>query len=827
MARHPHFILNDISTRARYTSTQSMGPVFVTPARVRGVHGPAMVAAFQAAEGQREQFPKQVGNGFYQSPGLTLTFESEPQFKLAFESLDLQKSKIQLLSVITDADNRTIATVHVPDDKIPILLRKLEAYRDFNPANPQGQENRKLVESISNIKLATLRELWTDTPELYPAPNTPITWEVWLRRQEQGETDPLDRLMAGAPDFGFTLVSQPLRFTDRTVVLAKGTREQVALGADVLGVIAEVRKAKVASDFFAALTPSDQHDWSQELANRIVPPAGNSPVVGLLDTGLNHAHPLLQSIIGNADVHTLKPAWGVHDSWPKGHGTQMAGLAIFGDLAFKLDSNEPIQLTHSVQSLKLIHHGDPHPEQLYGVVTTEGIARLEVQAARRKIYCLAITSDARDRGRPTSWSSAVDNLAYGGDEGVRRLIFVSAGNTDEDQRINYSAYNEVASVQDPAQAWNAVTVGGYTEKSLLNVVTNPGWTPLAEHGDLAPSSTTSLTWPRTPKRPFKPDIVMEAGNMGRSPLPGGPPDFLDELQMLTTNYRFTGGHRPFATFHDTSAATALAAGMAAKLISRYPDLTAEAVRGLIVHSAQWTPAMRSRCADPLGGIDFGRLMRTFGYGAPNAEALFFSADNSLTLIAQESLRPFFKDAVGGVKSNDIKFHAIPWPRDALLALPLDTPVQMRVTLSYCVEPSPGERGWDRKYGYASHGLRFKVKRATETLDEFKLRINAHDRDEDYDEDHAGETGTWELGVSGPTNGSIHSNIWHGTAAALAERGHIAVHPNLGWWRTRTSENRFERDAHYALIVSIGTPDENVDIYTPVAIEAGIDVEVVA
>ena len=183
--------------------------------------------------------------------------------------------------------------------------------------------------------------------------------------------------------------------------------------------------------------------------------------------------------------------------------------------------------------------------------------------------------------------------------------------------------------------------------------------------------------------------------------------------------------------------------------------------------------------------------------------------------------------MGGVKSNDIKFHAIPWPRDALLALPLDTPVQMRVTLSYFVEPSPGERGWDRKYGYASHGLRFKVKRATETLDEFKLRINAHDRDEDYDEDHAGDTGTWELGVSGPTNGSIHSNIWHGTAAALAERGHIAVHPNLGWWRTRTSENRFERDAHYALIVSIGTPDENVDIYTPVAIEAGIDVEVVA
>jgi hypothetical protein len=85
-------------------------------------------------------------------------------------------------------------------------------------------------------------------------------------------------------------------------------------------------------------------------------------------------------------------------------------------------------------------------------------------------------------------------------------------------------------------------------------------------------------------------------------------------------------------------------------------------------------------------------------------------------------------------------------------LPLDTQVEMRVTLSYFVEPSPGERGWDRKYGYPSHGLPFKVIRATENVNEFKLRINAHGREDHYDEDHVGETGTWDLGVTGPTNG---------------------------------------------------------------------------
>jgi hypothetical protein len=164
-----------------------------------------------------------------------------------------------LLSVKTDAEDRTIATVHVPDDKVHILLRKLEAYRDYNPDAPQGNENRRLVESISNIKLAALQELWTDDPALYPAANTVISWEVWLRPMPPGQPSAreqpssLERLTAGAGDFGYEVISNALTFVDRTVVLVRGTREQLARGADVLGIIAEVRKAKITADFFSVL----------------------------------------------------------------------------------------------------------------------------------------------------------------------------------------------------------------------------------------------------------------------------------------------------------------------------------------------------------------------------------------------------------------------------------------------------------------------------------------------------------------------------------------------------------------------------------------------
>jgi hypothetical protein len=823
--RYSHILLADTATPERYTATTGRGPEFLTPIRDRATHAAHIIGSLQRAQAQRERFPQKIGAGFYQSPGLTLTFESEPDFPLAFESLDLRKSNIHLLSVTTDQNNRTVATVHVPDDKVSVLLGKLEAYRDFDPQNPRRKQNRKLAESISNIKLATLQQLWTDDPALYPAARTIITWEVWLRPTLRGQPTAHDRLTSAAVDLGYVIASNPLNFVDRTVVLVRSARENLARGADVLGIIAEVRKAKITADFFSALSAAEQHEWTDDLARRLALPPIGAPTVGLLDTGVNHGHPLLAPVMTDSDVQTLKPAWGVHDAHPTGHGTQMAGLVIYGDLVPILASDGPINLAHGVQSLKLIDATDPHHPELYGLVTIEGISRLEIDTTRPHIYCMSITADGRDRGKPSSWSAALDNLAFGAINDARRLIVVSAGNIGFAERADYPASNETTSVEDPAQAWNVLTVGGYTEKALIDEEQSPGWTPLASYGDLAPASTTSMTWPRSPKLPFKPDIVMEAGNMGQPP-DNGAPDFLDELQLLTTNYQFAAGHRPFVTFHDTSAAAALVANLVARLLARYPNFTPETLRGLMVHSARWTQAMVARATNAEGQLDTVRLLRTFGSGVPNAEALFYSAGNSLTLIAEDTLQPFFKDEEnGGIKTCDINFNALPWPRDALLALPFDTQVEMRITLSYFVEPSPGERGWDRKYGYASHGLRFKVIRATEKLSEFKLRINAHGREDDYDEDHAGETGDWDFGVLGPVNGSIHSNVWHGSAAELANRGHIAVHPTLGWWRTRPGEERYDKRVHYSLIVSISTPDQTVDIYTPVANQIGIGVEV--
>ena len=67
---------------------------------------------------------------------------------------------------------------------------------------------------------------------------------------------------------------------------------------------------------------------------------------------------------------------------------------------------------------------------------------------------------------------------------------------------------------------------------------------------------------------------------------------MSSLSLLTTHHHPSERH--FSTTNATSAASALAARMAAQLMAAYPELWPEAIRGLIVHSAEWTEEMLKR-----------------------------------------------------------------------------------------------------------------------------------------------------------------------------------------------------------------------------------------
>src|SRR3546814_17510072 len=75
-------------------------------------------------------------------------------------------------------------------------------------------------------------------------------------------------------------------------------------------------------------------------------------------------------------------------------------------------------------------------------------------------------------------------------------------------------------------------------------------------------------------------------------------------------------------------------------------------------------------------------------------------------MVEDALLPFRKDG-SAIKTRDMNLHRLPWPRAELAALG-ELDVELRITLSYFIEPNPGERGWTRRHRYASHNLRFAV-----------------------------------------------------------------------------------------------------------------------
>jgi len=825
--KHLHFTFQNSAQAESFRSPPSGGGGKQIPNRDRTAHGSALLGKLQQllpvfAEAVELQRQTGVEEGF----GLQIEFESFPDVELAFESLAPERSGIELRNVRQDG-SKTFATVFVPDGKLTFFENLIAKYLDENKDSKKGPAHSKLVNAISEIRAATLQALWTDSPDAMPiADNEHLWWEVWLpTRGDRHKIVNQFREMANGLDF--RIAPGELYFPERSVLLIYGSVSQMKRSMMTLNSIAELRRAKETAEFFDALPPIEQPEWVNELNERLTLPAEDRdvPYVCLFDTGVNNGHPLLQQAVANSDKHSVNPAWGVDDA--DGHGTEMAGLALFGNLTSILSSSAPVSISHRLESVKLIPEdgANGHDAILHGHLTTEAVARPSITAPQRKrVFSMAITArDNRDRGRPSAWSATIDRLAYDADEQgeTPKLFVISAGNIkDPNAWIEYPHSNSSDGIHDPAQAWNALTVGAMTNLARITEADAQHYSSIAEVGGLSPFSTTSQTWQA--HWPLKPDVVFEGGNVAKDGLGAA---WMPSLSLLTTHAN--PAERLLTTSNATSAASALCARMAAQLMDRYPNLWPESIRGLIVHSAQWTDAMK-RMFLPTRGVptkaQTTELVRHCGFGEPSLDRAMWSADNSLTMICEEFLFPFKCEKGKQPQLRDMNLHRLPWPLAELEALG-ETQVEMRVTLSYFIEPNPSARGVASRYRYESHGLRFEVKRPLESEEAFRARINAAARDDDNHVNTNDSDSNWMIGKKSRHKGSLHADIWKGSAAELASRGIIAVYPSLGWWKTRPALERYNQQIRYSLIVSINAPEVNVDLYSPIANQVNVPISI--
>jgi len=766
------------------------------------------------------------------SLGLQITFDSFPGVELAFESLADATQKIELLNV-RHHDNQVTATVFVPIEKIHFFEKKIQDYLNERK-NKIGRplDNRKLIDTIQSIRESAFQELWNDDDSALPKNDEhAIWWEIWL--------PVLDDRIAVLHDFkkiahsiGIKVSESVLEFPERSILLAFCSKTQISQSSLLISKISEIRRAKETAEFFDTLGKEEQAEWMSELLQRTKFSGDErSPYVCILDSGVNSAHPLISPLLDESDRHVIDPTWSLSDE--DGHGTGMAGLSTWGDLTDALESTENINITFRIESVKLLRQPGDNKGKHHGVITADGVSLPEIQAYNRKrIFALALSAtDSRDRGRPSAWSSAIDSLCvdYLGENQFPRLMLVCAGNTGDNlvDLMGYPGYNQIQDIHDPGQAWNAITVGGYTRKVNITDSGADDYKPLAPTGGLSPYSTTSTMWDSS--MPIKPEVVFEAGNIGKDKYNciG-----LNSLKLLTTYHDLS--ERNFSTFDATSAATALAANFSAKILSEYPSLWPETVRALMVHSARWTEAMRNQLSDPkkTDKKNAQQIVRCVGFGAPNISSALTSLSNSVVMVVEDQIQPFEKKRGKSPSTKDMHLHELPWPKDLLASLG-EVEIKMTVTLSYYVEPNPSSRNISSKYRYPSHQLRFDVKRPTESHEEFKSRMT---RDA-----QRSEGGSTNVGNSDPNwllgefrhRGSIHKDVWTGSAIDLSERGLIAIYPAMGWWRTRAKLESFNKSARYALIISIEAPEVDIDIYAAIKtlidskIETDVSVEILA
>lgn len=716
-------------------------------------------------------------------------------------------AKLMNIKKTSAESDKLTATLFLPDQNKEWLNKKLDDYSnpEKDTSASQMPANAKLINNIEDIEVSTVLDLFTqkdDKAKFEKCTNEATgIYEVWVIKGDD-EFDKED-LFARFDLLEIEHSQHCVVFTETAVALVKTTKEKLTNLVFVIDNLSELRIFKQASTLLSA-NMTEQTEWVRLIQEATIDEEAQVRI-GILDSGVNNAHPLLKTFLPDVRCHNATSA-GPRDMAK--HGTLMAGLVLYGDLTELIHNQDTLVVNTELSSVKIMPgRGEtPNIPELYGVIAEDAI--ITARDDNAIIQCSAITADGDTSGEPSSWSSAIDETLFNNGN-ADALLFVSAGNIEYTEGLPYPDYNILTEVKDPAQSWNAITVGAYTEKCIISDPNYNGIVPIAARGGLSPYSTTSVMWNHGL---IKPEILMEGGNAindnGR--LSSAP----DDINLTSTSAHSPVRH--FDAMYATSAATALAARLAAKIKCKNPDLSPLSIRALMIHSAEWTDEMKRQNTDKNGRLDIHNLLHTCGYGVPTEKKAIVSEDCYATFISEQTMIPLARATSGKYKLNAMHLFDLPWPKEILESMG-DEEVKMRITLSYYIQPAPGSKTRHNKYRYPSLRLRFEVNKPTEDEAQFIRRVS-HVEMEGV-EASKNDTARWEIGIQERNNGCIISDYIIASAIDIASCNRIAVFPASGWWNSRKYTE--DKIIKYSLIVSLETEETN--IYNSIA--QMVDIEI--
>ena len=574
---------------------------------------------------------------------------------LRLESLDggqretLERLNVTVVEEMVEMRDRTRVhrlLVQFPDsESLTTFTTEYDRYADETTATtalPPAMR-RDLFDALESVSTVTAEErsgrrLQGDGPPTDASFYLDV--DLWNPGTDQGQRELLNTFRTFVQSRGGRVTRDPL--ITPSLFLVKVEANQTLLDElkqlDVVSLV-DLPPIPPPEDAFNLLSPFQP-------PNPLAPVPANGPLACIVDSGVTAGHPLLRGVVvaeEDFDSGEATPA----DL--NGHGTQVGGLVVYGDIARRMQGNEWLPQV-KLYSAKILRN-DPNsfdPASADAVFPAE--ERVEDQLKRAvehfhreygcRIFNLSIGHVYRlyEGGRQLPWAELLDELA----RSLDIVIVVSAGNVgdpDIPPAFNSAQFKEQVAdslkqprhrLIDPATSALSITVGAVARRE------DPSMLSLAQGTQLAASSVGCPS-PFTRCGPgvagaVKPEVVAPGGNYGLDSIAGH-----HHWRRNDPNLGEPTLNRDFAsrllrgvcgTSFAAAQVTHIAARIEAALRNEFQTPPSQnLVRALLVSSARPHNNVNKY-------VEKNALLNTVGYGEPNVEYCW-STPNRVSLVTED------------------------------------------------------------------------------------------------------------------------------------------------------------------------------------------------
>jgi len=415
-------------------------------------------------------------------------------------------------------------------------------------------------------------------------------------------------------------------------------------------------------------------------------PPQDGPRLCIIDSGITSNHPLLANNVGHEEaILTQDPS----PADTHGHGTMVAGLAVFGDVRACYDAGSFMSPITLFSARVLNDHNEFDDNKLIINQMREAIEAFIQPPHGCRVFNISIGSGMpvidSTRPRQTLWAEELDILA----RDLKVVLIVSAGNhrkalvsnaTDAEtvlQSYPDLLFSAQTGICDPASSAIAVTVGALAQHDVpaqnQGSGTNDIIRPIAAANEPAPMTRIGPGI----KGAIKPELVHYGGNLvfrgfGSSIRSVGTEPGTSVMSL---------SNQPTQQLFSFDCGTSFAAPRVARLAALVEhrlrtDIDAapssNLIRAVLAGTAEIPKAALDRLSTSNGEY---APIKVCGYGLPSENDALWSRDRRVTMVYQGSIQIDYFD-VFAVPIPDV-FRYAQGMRKIIISLAYDPPVRRR------------------------------------------------------------------------------------------------------------------------------------------------------